>query len=104
MKKKDTERKRRIQQKKKKIKRGCIRLTSLQGQELGNRRNKLNIYDAIEPPCDEEDDMLDMAFGLTETYVDNTQNLFFVFVSFFFASLFNHKFCLQITLGLPSYS
>jgi ferredoxin len=29
---------------------------------LGARR-----YDSLPPPCEEEDDMLDLAFGLTET-------------------------------------
>ena len=29
-----------------------------------------DVYDALEEPSDEENDMLDLAFGLTETYVD----------------------------------
>lgn len=28
-----------------------------------------NIHDSLEPPCEDEEDMLDMAFGLTDTFV-----------------------------------
>lgn len=30
------------------------------------------VFDMLEPACDEEEDMLDMAFGLTHTYVSRS--------------------------------
>ena len=35
-----------------------------------------NVYDSLEPACDDEEDMLDMAFGLTHTYMFIISNLY----------------------------